>query len=76
MCLMEMNDMVMVSIDDHVVEPLDMFDKHFPASMKDDAPKLTQHPRNPNLQAWVFQGVPVGNTGLNAVASWPKHEHQ
>ena len=71
---MEMNDMVMVSIDDHVVEPLDLFEKHFPASMKDDAPKLTQHPRNPNLQAWVFQGIPIGNTGLNAVASWPKSE--
>jgi len=71
---MEMQDMVMVSIDDHVVEPLDVFEKHFPKSLMGDAPKLTTHPTNPNLQAWVFQGVPVGNVGLNAVASWPKEE--
>ncbi|MDD2858228.1 MAG: amidohydrolase family protein [Candidatus Nanopelagicales bacterium] len=71
---MNLDDMVMVSIDDHVVEPLDIFERHFPASMKDEAPKLTSHPLNPKLQAWVFQGVPVGNVGLNAVASWPKEE--
>ncbi|MDP2288601.1 MAG: amidohydrolase family protein [Actinomycetota bacterium] len=71
---MEMKDMVMVSIDDHVVEPLDMFEKHFPKSMMSDAPKLTAHPMNPDLQAWVFQGLPIGNAGLNAVASWPKEE--
>ena len=71
---MEMNDMVMVSIDDHVVEPLDMFEKHFPKSLMSEAPRLTTHPRNPKLQAWVFQVVPVGNVGLNAVASWPKEE--
>jgi predicted TIM-barrel fold metal-dependent hydrolase len=71
---MKTEDMVMISIDDHVVEPADIFEKHFPKSLMDQAPKLTAHPRNPNVQAWQFQGTVVGSSGLNAVVSWPKHE--
>ncbi|MFD6673432.1 amidohydrolase family protein [Rhodococcus zopfii] len=71
---MNIDDMVMISIDDHVVEPADIFEKHFPKSLMDQAPKLTANPRNPNVQAWQFQGTVVGSAGLNAVVSWPKHE--
>ena len=39
---MEMNDLVLISVDDHMVEPPDMFDKHIPAKYKDDVPKLIQ----------------------------------
>ena len=71
---MNIDDMVMISIDDHVVEPPDLFEKYFPKSLKDQGPKLTANPRNPDVQAWMFQGVVVGSSGLNAVASWPKEE--
>ncbi|MDV2477493.1 amidohydrolase [Rhodococcus zopfii] len=71
---MNIDDMVMISIDDHVVEPPDLFEKYFPKSLRDQAPKLTANPRNPDVQAWMFQGVVVGSSGLNAVASWPKEE--
>ncbi|HET8993346.1 MAG TPA: amidohydrolase, partial [Rhodococcus sp. (in: high G+C Gram-positive bacteria)] len=71
---MNIDDMVMVSIDDHVVEPRDIFEKHFPKSLMDHAPTLTAHPRNPNVEAWLFQGSVVGSSGLNAVVSWPKEE--
>ncbi|TCN41399.1 hypothetical protein EV641_1151, partial [Rhodococcus sp. SMB37] len=30
---MNIDDMVMVSIDDHVVEPRDIFEKHFPKNL-------------------------------------------
>ena len=71
---MNIDDMVMVSIDDHVVEPADIFEKHFPKSLMDKAPKLTANPRNPRVQAWQFQDAVVGSSGLNAVISWPKSE--
>ena len=71
---MNIDDMVMISIDDHVVEPADIFEKHFPKSLMDQAPRLTAHPRNPNVQAWLFQDTVVGSSGLNAVVSWPKSE--
>ncbi|PXW33967.1 amidohydrolase family protein [Nocardia sp. 348MFTsu5.1] len=71
---MNIDDMVMVSIDDHVVEPADIFEKHFPKSLMEHAPKLTANPRNPKVQAWLFQDQVVGSSGLNAVVSWPKKE--
>ena len=36
---MNMNDLVPVSVDDHLVEPPDMFKDHIPAKYKDDVPK-------------------------------------
>jgi len=71
---MNIDDMILLSIDDHIIEAPDTFDKHFPASLKDQAPKLVKHPDNPLVDAWVFQGVPVGSAGLSAVVSWPKEE--
>ena len=37
---MKIEDLVLVSVDDHVVEPPDMFDGHIPAKWKDSAPKV------------------------------------
>ncbi|MDO8731514.1 MAG: amidohydrolase family protein [Actinomycetota bacterium] len=71
---MNIDDMILVSIDDHIIEPEDVFETHFPASMRADAPKRVKHPDNPAVDAWVFQGVPVGSAGLSAVVSWPKSE--
>lgn len=68
---MNVNDMILLSIDDHMIEPPDMFEKHMPASMKDQAPKLT---KVDGKDKWVFQGEAVGVAGLAAVASWPKEE--
>ena len=71
---MNIEDMILLSIDDHIIENAETFDNHFPASMKDQAPRLVQHPDNPLVQAWVFQGVVVGSSGLSSVVSWPKEE--
>ena len=35
---MNIDDLILVSIDDHVVEPADMFDGHVPAAYADQAP--------------------------------------
>ena len=35
---MNMDDMILISVDDHVVEPPDVFDNHLAAKYKDRAP--------------------------------------
>ena len=32
---MQMNDMILVSVDDHLIEPPDMFTRHLPARFSD-----------------------------------------
>ena len=49
-----MQDLVLVSVDDHLVEPPDLFEKHIPAKYKNDVPKLIQ--REDGTDAWVFEG--------------------
>jgi predicted TIM-barrel fold metal-dependent hydrolase len=70
---MDMNDLVLVSVDDHLVEPPGLFDKHIPAKYKDDVPKLIQ--RDDGTDAWVFEGQEATNVGLNAVAGRPPDEY-
>ena len=36
---MRVEDLILVSVDDHVVEPPTMFENHVPARWKDQAPK-------------------------------------
>jgi len=68
---MNLDDMVLVSIDDHVVEPRDMFERHVPARYADAEPRVVDQD---GIERWVFQDVVVGSMGLNAVVSWPKEE--
>jgi predicted TIM-barrel fold metal-dependent hydrolase len=69
---MNVSDMILVSIDDHIIEPPDMFDRHLPAKYKDAAPKMV-HTADGKDQ-WEWDGNVVGTAGLSAVASWPKDE--
>ncbi|MDE3204303.1 MAG: amidohydrolase [Acidobacteriota bacterium] len=70
---MDINDLVLVSVDDHVVEPPDLFEGHIPARYRDDVPKLIERPDGTN--AWVFEGQEATNVGLNAVAGRPPDEY-
>ena len=54
---MNMDDLVLVSIDDHVVEPADMFDRHLPEAYRDKAPKVV-------LVDGVEQWTPLGAFAL------------
>jgi predicted TIM-barrel fold metal-dependent hydrolase len=66
------SDLILVSIDDHVIEPRDMFEGHVPEKYKDLAPKSVLG--DDGIERWWFQGVASGSMGLNAVVSWPKDE--
>jgi predicted TIM-barrel fold metal-dependent hydrolase len=66
------DDMILVSIDDHVVEPPNMFDNHVPRKWAEHAPRIVVDEKG--VDRWVYRGKPVGVTGLNAVVSWPPEE--
>jgi predicted TIM-barrel fold metal-dependent hydrolase len=66
------DDMIILSIDDHVVEPPDLFEGHVPEKYLARAPKLVRDPNG--FDQWVFEGKPVATVGLNATVSWPKEE--
>jgi predicted TIM-barrel fold metal-dependent hydrolase len=70
---MQIDDMIIVSVDDHVVEPPDLFDRHLPAKYKDIAPHVVR--KADGTDVWQFQGMEVPNIGLNAVAGRPPEEY-
>jgi predicted TIM-barrel fold metal-dependent hydrolase len=68
---MQPEDLILVSVDDHLIEPPDVFAHHLPEKYRDDAPRVI----NENgVDTWVFGNVRARSVGLNAVASWPKEE--
>ena len=70
---MNVDDMIFVSVDDHVVEPPDMFDGRMPAKYADLAPKIVRNSSGDDV--WEFDGNKIPNIGLNAVAGRPKEEY-
>jgi Amidohydrolase len=70
---MNIEDLILVSVDDHIVEPPDMFDNHVPAAWKDRAPKSVRKPEG--HEVWVFEGQEISNIGLNAVAGRPPEDY-
>ena len=70
---MDINDMILVSVDDHLCEPPDMFDNHLPAKYRDQAPRV-EHTESGD-DVWMFNGAVIPNVGLNAVAGRPKEEY-
>ncbi len=70
---MRPDDLIMVSVDDHLVEPPDMFDNHSPQRYRDQMPKVVR--KDDGSDVWVFNGTEIPNIGLNAVAGRPKEEY-
>ncbi|MFC5745687.1 amidohydrolase family protein [Actinomadura rugatobispora] len=70
---MNAEDMIMISVDDHVVEPPTMFDAHIPERYRDRAPRVRT--TKDGSDVWTFNGQTIPNIGLNAVAGRPKEEY-
>jgi predicted TIM-barrel fold metal-dependent hydrolase len=70
---MNADDMIMVSVDDHLVEPPHLFEGRLPARFQDRAPRVERRPDGSDV--WVFNGTKIPNIGLNAVAGRPKEEY-
>jgi predicted TIM-barrel fold metal-dependent hydrolase len=70
---MQMDDMILVSIDDHIVEPPDMFDNHVPEKYRDLVPKVVRN--DAGVDEWEFQGQKTSTPfGMAATVGWPKEE--
>src|SRR5579863_1702452 len=65
--------MILVSVDDHLVEPPDVFEHHLPAKWRDRAPRVER--TSDGSDVWKFEGATIPNIGLNAVAGRPREEY-
>ena len=61
-----------VSADDHLIEPPDLFEGRMPAAMQDRAPRIMES--DGGRQAWIYENRRYGNIGLNAVVGRPRDE--
>jgi predicted TIM-barrel fold metal-dependent hydrolase len=55
-----------ISVDDHVVEPVHTFEGRVPAALADRAPRIVETPEG--HQVWEFEGERYTQVGMNAVA--------
>ncbi|HEX4216835.1 MAG TPA: hypothetical protein VHZ02_00580, partial [Acidimicrobiales bacterium] len=66
---MRPEDFILVSVDDHICEPADMFDQHVPRKFKEYAPRVVEED---GKHQWTYFGKPGRDLGLNAVAGKPR----
>ena len=55
-----------ISVDDHLVEPRDMFEGRLPARLQERRPKIVVN--DLGHEVWEFEGEPHYQVGMNAVA--------
>ena len=60
-----------ISVDDHLIEPPDLFEGRMPAHLADRAPRIVEIE---GRQAWEYEGNLYPNIGLNAVVGRPKED--
>jgi predicted TIM-barrel fold metal-dependent hydrolase len=66
---MDAADLILVSVDDHICEPADMFEAHVPERYREYSPRVVEEPDG--SQQWYYGDVRGRNLGLNAVAGKP-----
>ena len=59
------DDLILISVDDHIAEPADMFDGHVPDKYREFTPRVVDEPDGG--QQWYYGNVRGRNLGLNAV---------
>lgn len=70
---MRADELILVSVDDHLIEPPDVFTEHLPARYRRQAPRV-EH-LDDGSDVWTFNGTIIPNVGLNAVAGRPREEY-
>jgi predicted TIM-barrel fold metal-dependent hydrolase len=69
---MRIDDMVIISVDDHIIEGPDIFDGHMPQKWADQAPRVVTDEQG--IDTWVFQDQETRSGSTNAVVTWPKEQ--
>lgn len=70
---MKMEDMVIISVDDHISEPPDMFKRHLSGNDLATAPQF--HTTVKGEDYWTYQGMVMSSVGLNAVVGRVPEEY-
>ena len=70
---MQLEDMILVSVDDHIIEPPGLFANHIPRKYADRAPQLI-FDEKAGTQSWTWEGGSSTTTFINAVVTLPKDE--
>jgi predicted TIM-barrel fold metal-dependent hydrolase len=70
---MKLDDMIIVSVDDHVIEPPNLFENHMPKKYADRAPRMVYDPAA-KLQKWVWEGGVTATPFICAVVTLPPME--
>jgi predicted TIM-barrel fold metal-dependent hydrolase len=70
---MDLTDLILISVDDHVIEPPDIFLHHLDAKWLPRAPKMQRNAEGSDV--WVFGDLVMETAALNAVAGRPREEY-
>ncbi len=70
---MKLEDMVIVSVDDHITEPGNVFDNQLSGEAYATAPKLKVKQSGSNY--WDYQGMKIQSVALNAVTGRVREEY-
>ena len=70
---MQLEDMILVSVDDHVIEPPTVFANHLPKKWAGRAPRLVLSPEQ-GLQTWTWEGGTKATPFICAVVTLPSEE--
>ena len=63
---------MIISVDDHLIEPPDLFEGRIPSGLAERAPRIVEF--EDGRQAWDYEGNLYPNVGLNAVVGRPRDE--
>jgi len=70
---MNLDDMILVSVDDHVVEPPTVFANHIPKKWADRAPRFVYDAKR-RAQTWTWEGGAAATPFICAVVTLPNEE--
>ncbi len=70
---MQKDDMILISVDDHIVEPPALFERHIPAKWAARAPRLVYRPET-GMQTWTWEGGNAATPFICAVVTLPNEE--
>ncbi len=70
--MIDADDLVLVSVDDHLIEPPTMFDGRVPLRFADKAPRVVRV--SDAEEAWEFAGTRLPYIANNAIVDWPREE--
>ena len=69
---MELEELVLISVDDHIVEPPDMFEGRLPKKYASSAPRVVATTQGSFV--WEFEGIPATSLTTSATVGRPREE--